>query len=187
MKLVMEWPSRAFTTKGSMTQFDPVPPSGGSTACRKGKKRAVDSEVKRGRITDPLHYNCTLNCPAVLILITPPQLHIRILESVSAGNAPIRTVGIPVTHGAMVMGTQGIGVNTPKAAAVAAATRGLAGFEHMPKGIMLTKGLLSMMLAAKRETLTLLVGGTMRVDGAAPKQHCSIAPPVTRNPIDGTL
>ena len=50
-------------------------------------------------------------------------------------------VGAPGTHGATVIGTHGIGVNTPSAAAVAAATSGLAGLMHMPKGGMLTIGM----------------------------------------------
>lgn len=61
---------------------------------------------------------------------------------------PIRMVGLPGTHGATVIGVQGAGVGTPRAAAVAAATAGLAGQEHRPKGHMLANGLLSMMLAA---------------------------------------
>jgi hypothetical protein len=35
----------------------------------------------------------------------------------------------------------GMGVSTPKAAAVAAATEGFAGDMHMPKGMMFTKGM----------------------------------------------
>lgn len=61
---------------------------------------------------------------------------------------PIITVGAPGAHGAGVTGTQGMGVNTPKAAAVAAATVGLEGELHIPKGGMLTIGLPSMMVAA---------------------------------------
>ncbi len=36
-------------------------------------------------------------------------------------------------HGALVAGMQGIGVKTPKAAAVAAATIGFEGVVHIPK------------------------------------------------------
>ena len=46
---------------------------------------------------------------------------------------PESTVGAPGIHGAAVAGTQGIGVKTPSAAAVAAITVGLQGLEHIPK------------------------------------------------------
>ena len=68
-------------------------------------------------------------------------------EWLSAGIFAIITVGEPGTHGATVTGTQGMGVNTPNAAAVAEATVGLAGDEHIAKGKMLTIGLLSNILA----------------------------------------
>jgi hypothetical protein len=69
-------------------------------------------------------------------------------QSLRAGKLAMSTVGAPGIQGAAVTGTQGIGVNTPKAAAVAAATVGFDGDWHMPNGKMLTNGLLSMILAA---------------------------------------
>ena len=48
--------------------------------------------------------------------------------------------GPNLAHGAAVAGRQGIGVRTPSAAAVAAATIGLAGLEHMPNGATFTIG-----------------------------------------------
>jgi hypothetical protein len=74
------------------------------------------------------------------MVITPPQLHINMEELLSSGTFPMSTVGDPGTQGAVVTGTQGIGVKTPKAAAVAAATEGLAGELHIPKGMMFTMG-----------------------------------------------
>jgi hypothetical protein len=53
---------------------------------------------------------------------------------------PIKTVGAPGAHGAGVTGMQGIGVNTPRAAVVAAATVGFAMEEQVPKGEMFTMG-----------------------------------------------
>ena len=83
----------------------------------------------------------------------------------------------PGTHGAGVTGMQGIGVNTPNAAAVAAATVGFAKLLHIPKGSTFTKGLLSRMLAAGRPfDITLETGSTAKLDGAAPKLHCNSAP-----------
>jgi hypothetical protein len=92
-------------------------------------------------------------------------------------------VGFPTTQGDTVTGKQGIGVKTPKAAAVADITIGLARLEHVPKGKILTNGLLSIMLAAGILTNTLLTGNVINVDGAAPKLHLRTAPPVTKMPI----
>lgn len=71
----------------------------------------------------------------------PPHKHVKIEESLSAGKFLTKTVGDPGTQGAMVLGTQGIGVKTPNAAAVADATTGLAKDIHVPKGKIFTKGL----------------------------------------------
>jgi len=49
------------------------------------------------------------------------------------GISPSITVGAPGTHGATVAGMHGIGVSTPIAAAVAAATIGFAGDMHIAK------------------------------------------------------
>jgi hypothetical protein len=53
---------------------------------------------------------------------------------------PIMTVGEPGAHGAGVTGMQGMGVRTPMAAAVAAATVGLAMDVHIANGGILTTG-----------------------------------------------
>lgn len=75
--------------------------------------------------------------------ITPPNEHTHVLVLVNAGAGPDITVGDPGTHGADVIGVHGIGVNTPNAAAVAAATDGFARLMHIEKDVMLTNGLLS--------------------------------------------
>ena len=118
-----------------------------------------------------------MTCPGEVIEITPAQLHIHLLEALSAGILPSRTVGEPGSQGAVVIGIQGIGVSTPRAAAVAAATIGLAGDLHIPKGRTLTIGLWSMIVAAGLfEVITLLVGTTVSDDGAKPIEHFIIAP-----------
>jgi hypothetical protein len=84
----------------------------------------------------------------------------------------------------VVTGTQGIGVRTPDAAVVAEATVGLATQLHMPKGKMLTMGLLSMMFAAGILLVrTQLVGSTTNLLGAAPKVQFKVAPQQTCNGI----
>ena len=59
-----------------------------------------------------------------------------------------RTVGAPATQGAGITGRHGMGVSTPRAAAVADATVGLAIELHIANGMMLTIGIWSLMLAA---------------------------------------
>lgn len=66
----------------------------------------------------------------------------------------------------------GIGVKTPRAAAVAAATVGLAGDMHIPKLIMLSMGTKSTMVAGGPTIIMVLVTGkTIRGQGALPIGH----------------
>ena len=65
--------------------------------------------------------------PGILTLIVPPYEQISVEESLSEGMFARRTVGAPTIQGDAVAGMQGIGVRTPMAEAVAAATVGLAG------------------------------------------------------------
>jgi hypothetical protein len=111
--------------------------------------------------------------------MTPPQQHMHLEVLLRAGIPPIITVGEPGTHGAVVTGTQGIGVSTPMAAAVADATVGLAIEVHIPNGGMLVIGTKSMMLAAGVVALVLLAGNTERTEGASPNEHIITAPAVT--------
>lgn len=120
-----------------------------------------------------------VNCAGATIWITPPQLHINFELFCRAGWPPMSTVGEPGTHGAAVAGMHGIGVNTPSAAAVAAATIGFAGQLHMPNGKTLTMGAWSMMVAAGAPDMTRDIGSTFSDEGATPKLHCSIVPVVT--------
>lgn len=103
--------------------------------------------------------------------MTPPKLHMHLEELFSAGKLEIRTVGEPGAHGAAVTGVHGIGVRTPRAAAVAEATAGLAIDWHMPNGAMFTNGLLSMMLAIGMEVIVRLTGSTLSIPGASPNEH----------------
>ena len=119
-------------------------------------------------------------CAGLVIEIIPPQLHVHMEELFNAGMPPSRTVAAPGDQGATVTGMHGIGVNTPKAAAVAAATVGFEGDMHMPNGGMFTVGLLSMMLAAGAPIMVLLAGSTLSALGAAPKVHAIMQPEVTK-------
>lgn len=104
-------------------------------------------------------------------------MHIETL--LRAGIPPIMKVAEPGVQGAGITGTQGIGVSTPKAAAVAEATVGLAIDMHMPKGGMFIMGMLSMMVAAGAPAMVLLVGNTENAEGAIPKVQVIMAPAVT--------
>ncbi len=54
--------------------------------------------------------------------MTPPHVHMHWETFVKTGWPPTVTVGDPGAHGDAVAGMHGCGVNTPNAAAVAAAT-----------------------------------------------------------------
>src|ERR1700735_4570179 len=95
----------------------------------------------------PVYGICTVSSPASLKVMTPPQMHISCETLSSEGKFPNSTVGAPAIQGAGVAGMHGIGVSTPRAAAVAAATVGLEGELHMPKGMMLSIGMWSLVLA----------------------------------------
>jgi hypothetical protein len=118
----------------------------------------------------------TVNSPGLVICITPAHMHIHLLVLFKVGMLASSTVGAPGTHGAGVLGMHGMGVNTPKAAAVAAATVGFAGELHIPNGKIFTIGLLSIIFASGVPVKTMLAGSTISELGAAPKLHCSIAP-----------
>src|SRR6266850_5770316 len=101
--------------------------------------------------------------------MTPPHAHISLDVLLSAGIFASMTVGEPTIHGAGVTGTHGIGVNTPRAAVVAAATVGFDGELHIPKGMMFTIGIWSMMLASGVPVITRFCGSTTNELGATPK------------------
>ena len=100
------------------------------------------SAQRRYRIGEvPFYGTCTVNSPGVTKVITPAHMHMFIEVLSSVGMLPSNTVGAPGTHGEVVAGMQGIGVRTPMAAAVAAATIGFAGDMHMPNGMIFTRGM----------------------------------------------
>ena len=56
--------------------------------------------------------------PGTTTLITPAQVHINVQLESSEGILPSSMVGAPGIQGEAVAGMQGMGVNTPSAAAV---------------------------------------------------------------------
>ena len=75
------------------------------------------------------------------MLTVPAHVHMHVDVLFKIGCPPSRTVGEPGIHGAIVIGMQGIGVKTPSAAAVAAATIGFDGDMHIPNGMIFTIGI----------------------------------------------
>lgn len=106
--------------------------------------------------------------------MTPPQLHMHLLELFSAGLLHISTVGDPGAQGAAHAGTHGIGVSTPIAAAVALATVGFARLLHIPN-VMGGLGISIIVAAGMFESITVLWEVTVSGAGATPKVHWHIA------------
>jgi hypothetical protein len=67
-------------------------------------------------------------------------MHISVEVLSSAEVPPMVTVWAPGVQGDIVTGMHGIGVSTPRAAAVAAATAGFAIDMHIPNGMIFTMG-----------------------------------------------
>lgn len=82
------------------------------------------------------------------------------------------TLGFGGVHGPAGTGVHGIGTSTPSAAAVAAATAGLASEIHSANGVILTKGILSIIVAMGIAGMfTIRMGKTFNGAGAIPIEH----------------
>ena len=77
----------------------------------------------------------------------PNHMHEHFESEVNAFCSAISAPEAPGDQGAFTTGMQGIGVSTPIAAEVAAATCGFAWVLHIPKGAMLSIGMLSITVA----------------------------------------
>ena len=88
----------------------------------------------------------------------------------------------PGDQGPAGTGVQGMGTNTPNAAAVAAATAGFARLIHTPKGGMFRNGIISTIFPICVGPLTTGGGIKLSVDGAAPMAHMATAPVATAGP-----
>ena len=119
-------------------------------------------------------------------MITPAQAQVSIELLLSAGMPATSTVGAPGAQGPVGTGMQGMGVSAPSAAAVAAATWGLARLMHMPNGGMFNMGTKSMMLPAGMLPVITILGVALKVDGAMPIAHFIIAPVQTWMAMEGS-
>ena len=132
-----------------------------------------------GSSRDPPQATVTATCPASENVIVPAQVQLRVALLLSAGIEAISTAAEPGAQGAVVKGMQGWGVKTPAAAEVAAATWGLAGLWHMPKGGIFIIGTKSLIVPAG--TLPVVTGPAVALNTAglvpivqlmfAPVQH----------------
>ena len=109
-------------------------------------------------------------------VITPAQAQFSVDVLFSAGMPATSTVGAPGFQGPTGTGIQGIGVKTPKAPAVAAATIGLAMLMQVPKGGMFIMGTKSMMLPAGILPVITILGVATKFEGAMPMAHFIMAP-----------
>lgn len=114
--------------------------------------------------------------PSVVMEMIPAHKQGHTHDFSRAGAPCTNKSGLPGIHGAWVLGIQGMGVSTPIAADVAAATVGLASERHSPNGAMLTSGLWSVILAIGLPVRsTVLMGNTVSIDGLMPIEHFSRA------------
>jgi len=104
-------------------------------------------------------------------------MHINVEVILSAGTLSIIAVDDPGAHGAVKIGLQGCGCNTPPASAVAFATSGLAKLTHWSKvltgGWKLIPILLSSILAANLPSVfcSAFFGKGTKTQGAVPIEH----------------
>jgi hypothetical protein len=99
-------------------------------------------------------------------------MHMHVSEASKHGPIGDIIFGFDEIHGAVVAGIHGIGVSTPSAAAVAAATVGFEGDEHIPNDAMLSSGTKSMIVATGSPQINIgTFGGTTSGHGVIPKEH----------------
>ena len=116
--------------------------------------------------------------------IEPAYAHMPLQSEARQGLPPMRTLGLVGIHAPAGCGIQVCGVRTPRAAAVAAATWGLASDVHSPKGPTFTSAEKSEMVPQglpPAKTLALVV--TLRGAGAVPMVHMHDAVAVTSSLI----
>jgi hypothetical protein len=120
--------------------------------------------------------------------MSPPHRQLQLHESSRAGFPSRMTEGDPGDHEDTMLGTQGMGVRTPSAAAGAAATVGFARLVHMPNDAMLSMGSKSMTLAAgSPSTETRGLDVAVSVEGPMPNVHCISAPLHTISGVEISL
>lgn len=111
--------------------------------------------------------------------IWPAYIHMHLQSCVRQGFPCAKTI-LPAGIHALVAGMHGCGVNTPSAAAVAAATCGFANDVHIPKGAIFAIGAASVIVAVGFPSLkTKGAFVAIKVDGAVPKVHMICAPLLT--------
>jgi hypothetical protein len=114
------------------------------------------------------------------MLIIPAHMQVFMQVLSSAGWPFTVSTGEPGVHGETTAGMHGCGVSTPRAAAVAAATWGLAGDMHIPKDAMLAIGAKSMIEPTGMSLhVTVGLAVAVNVPGAGLIVQASMAPVTT--------
>jgi hypothetical protein len=153
---------------------------------RKVVTKAHEGTQSRAQVTETVPA-----LPGIVMLITPPQVHIAVQPECSAGWPSTITLTAPGIHGEVVIGMHGAGEKTPSLAAVAAATTGFDIVPHMPKVGMLTIGANAWMFAAgiSLHWTGVPIGTTVRGTGTGgiANEHDTIAPLLTSGGIGTTL
>ena len=107
----------------------------------------------------------------------PPHIHMHLSPPEITGIPPNKHVGLAGIQGVTIAGTHGIGVKTPRAAAVAAATVGLESVLHIPNVAIFTIGMKSIIVARGNPAAkTGNFGGTTSGTGATPNEQEHRAP-----------
>jgi hypothetical protein len=115
--------------------------------------------------------------PGSRMLTIPPQTHEHRHMRLRAGRVATSVFGDPGVQGVGKAGMQGMGVNVPRAAVVAAATAGLASDQQSPNEGTFAMGLWSPIFAVGRpKTVGRFPGGTISEDVAVPKLQLKVAP-----------
>jgi hypothetical protein len=120
--------------------------------------------------------------PAVCVTeMLPPQVHLHVLPLSAAGMPAMVVVLEAGLQGAAITGRQGIGVCTPMAAAVAAITMGFVEELHMPKVMILTRGVTIIVVATGMPATRSGVGvpSSAEAPGGSACEHLSMLPMVS--------
>lgn len=123
-----------------------------------------------------------------ITVITPAHAHWQVLAASRTLKLFTFVFRAPGFHGPVVTGMQGIGVSTPSAADVAAATCGFDSDMQAPNGMMFAIGAKSITVATSFPSN--ITGGPFGItvigEGAIPNEHLILSPNTTGMPIRRT-
>jgi hypothetical protein len=125
------------------------------------------------------HPRVAADCPALVTVMTPPQVQVHWEALLRAAAGPALTRGAPGIQSLAMTGWQGCGVRVPPAAWVAAFTCGLLSDSQVPNGGMFAVAVsVTVPAAAPADTLAPVA---LNVADVVPSEHSSVAPVHTRS------